>query len=212
LDRSPAARAQQTAATDVPPDAHSMVFVCTANQCRSPIAEGLAAREATRRGLAIRTSSMGLLPGGTAVPALGQAMASELGLDLAGHLSRRLDLDELRHASLVLTMTRMHAREVLATVPGLWPRVFTVKQLASYALEHPPTAQSSLSVWLGEASHNRSRTELVGSDTSMDVLDPMGRSAETWRKVIAELVYNLNVIFDVCGSALAAPPSNPKHL
>ncbi|MEW6048705.1 MAG: ribose 5-phosphate isomerase B, partial [Bacillota bacterium] len=109
-----------------------VLFVCSGNTCRSPLAAALFRRALRGRGVSsVEVSSAGL----AAVdgePASRQArdVAREWGLDLEAHRSRRLTPEMVAGAGLVLTMSEQHKRQVLEMVPGAAGRVFT---LAEYA-------------------------------------------------------------------------------
>jgi protein-tyrosine-phosphatase len=111
-----------------------VLFVCTANICRSPFLE-LSARalagdadlefsSAGTQGWVDQPMSpemAGLLPAGTA----------------NGFRSRRLDATILREADLVLTAEAAHRAHILEEHPQHFRKVFTVGQLAAFATEHP---------------------------------------------------------------------------
>ena len=169
-----------------------VLFVCTANRCRSPLAEALARARAAS--LPIQFDSAGLLPGGYPMPANGVAVAAELGLDLRDHVSRSIDYASAIEFDVVLTMTREQAREVVAAETTLWPRVFPVKQFTRWLAEHPRPADSDLREWLTEATAERSPTELVGFDPGDDVVDPLTSPPRIWRTIARELDGNIQTI------------------
>lgn len=90
-----------------------LLFVCTGNTCRSPMAEALARAAVEGRlpgsGLAVLSAGTFAAPG---APAAEEAVrvAGEHGLDLKGHRSRPLTRDLLERACLVLCMTGSHRR------------------------------------------------------------------------------------------------------
>lgn len=90
-----------------------MLFVCTANICRSPMAAGIFEALAEDVGLDVRTGSAGVaaLVGEPAAPQAVRAM-DELGIDIGGHRARQVDGAMVGSADLVLTMTPGH-REIL---------------------------------------------------------------------------------------------------
>ena len=93
-----------------------LLFVCTGNTCRSPLAEALARRKAEERGwdhLEVASAGAGAMDGAPASPgALGAAARN--GLDLEGHRSRALTPDRVADADLVLTMSVGHLTAVEA--------------------------------------------------------------------------------------------------
>lgn len=83
-----------------------VVFVCTGNVCRSPMAEGLLRHYwgmSGRNNLVV--SSMGIY-GLNSQPAteFAQQVCLGRGVDISGHRSRPLDFSELAEADIVLTM------------------------------------------------------------------------------------------------------------
>ncbi|MEO7124036.1 MAG: hypothetical protein ABI400_13150 [Lacisediminihabitans sp.] len=162
-----------------------ILLVCTANQCRSPLAAAIARRGVEK--LPIDFDSAGLLEGGHTMPPVGIRVAGEIGLDLTGHISRQLNLRAAHSYAVILTMTREQAREIVATAPDLWPRVFTLKQFARWLHDHPYPGGSTLGSWLKTEASDRAKTDLVGSNASDDVRDPLTSPARVWRSVANEL-------------------------
>ena len=86
----------------------AVVFVCTGNTCRSPLAEVLARREVEDRGLEIQVSSAGTMAAEGAPASPGsQVEARRRGADLSLHRSRPVDASILE-ADLVIAMTPGH--------------------------------------------------------------------------------------------------------
>ncbi|WP_022882150.1 arsenate reductase/protein-tyrosine-phosphatase family protein [Gryllotalpicola ginsengisoli] len=183
--RRPVRRRRALRRTGAPYGRPAILFVCTANRCRSPLAAAL--MRAVLPDDAAEVTAAGLLPGGEPMPEAGLKVAAEFGLDLRGHVSRRLDVGTARSADVVLTMTRHQAREVVAELPELWPRVFTAKQFTRWLTQHPPVAGLTRD-WLSAEAADRSPLELLGADPADDIEDPMGKSAGTWRRVAGELL------------------------
>ena len=104
-----------------------IVFICTGNTCRSPMAEGffraLGGEEKT--GLAALSAGMytsdGLPASGTAVTA-----AAELGADITSHRSRMLTPELAREAKYLVCMTGAQYDNLCAAFPDCADKVFTL--------------------------------------------------------------------------------------
>ena len=92
--------------------ARRILFVCSGNTCRSPLAERLARREAEERGLDdVEVRSAGTFAGRGAPASRGAVLAARRqGLDLSGHRSTPLGPELVEWADLVLAMTNAHLR------------------------------------------------------------------------------------------------------
>ncbi len=85
----------------------NVVFLCTGNTCRSPLAAALATRS---WGGHAAFSSAGLQAvAGQPASEGARLVAADLGADLRGHLSRPVDAQLLAEADWVIGMTRAHA-------------------------------------------------------------------------------------------------------
>lgn len=88
----------------------NVLFVCTGNTCRSPLAEAITRAALERRAWAhVRVASAGL-SGGGGEPASTAAVtvAARRGLDLSAHRSRGLTRDTVAWADLILAMGPSH--------------------------------------------------------------------------------------------------------
>jgi protein-tyrosine-phosphatase len=86
-----------------------LLFLCTGNTCRSPLAEVIGREEARRRGADVECRSAGTFAwGGQPAAANAVRVAEEHGLDLGPHRSQALDGELLAHTDLVLGMDQSH--------------------------------------------------------------------------------------------------------
>lgn len=102
-------------AADQAPEPFRLLFVCTGNTCRSPLAEAIARRSLDERGwthVEVRSVGVGAMDGSPA--SSGALRAGERhGLDLTGHESARATTENLAWADLVLTMSPHHLHTAL---------------------------------------------------------------------------------------------------
>ncbi len=100
-----------------------VLFVCTANQCRSPMAEYLYRHHFCTRGRR-HCASAGIIaaPG---VPASRNAVKAmkELGIDMRGHRSMPVTPDLLERSGTVAVMTLMHRELLVERFPDAAGRV-----------------------------------------------------------------------------------------
>lgn len=170
-----------------------MLLLCTANQCRSPMAEVLLRRHLDDAGVDATVHSAGLYEGGSPATRHGVEVMADRGLDLRAHRSRRLDVDLVAQADLVVAMARLHVREATVLVPSALRKTFTLKELAggAAAIGARP-ADEPVEVWLGRIADARAPGSLlgVGHDDRLDVADPVGRGRADY-EVTADLLDRL---------------------
>src|ERR1039458_10614691 len=96
-----------------------ILFVCTGNVCRSPMAEGLLRHMLRgRNDIQVASAGLGALEGVGATGAAIEVMA-ELGIDISSHVSQSLGSELVRQADFILVLPRQ-----LFVV--LWGFVFVV--------------------------------------------------------------------------------------
>jgi len=109
-----------------------IVFVCTGNTCRSPLAEallkkllsdrlGCSREELTGRGFSVISAGLAAMMGGGAAEDA-QAVASGYGADLSQHRSRALTADLAGQADYLVAMTRGHVQALSMHYPRLGSR------------------------------------------------------------------------------------------
>ncbi len=97
-----------------------VLFVCTGNTCRSPMAEAIARGLLAGGNGRLRVLSAGTsaVEGAPATPEAVEAVG-ELGYDLRGHRSRPLTEAMLREAFVVFAMTKGHLAQVRRMDPDV---------------------------------------------------------------------------------------------
>ncbi len=110
----------------------TILFVCTGNTCRSPMAEAILKEMVREKGEGYEVISAGT-SAGEGEPAAGEAVRAleEEGIVLSGHRSRPVTGELLDRADLVITMTRGHKERVLEMRPQAGAKTFTLKEFSA---------------------------------------------------------------------------------
>jgi protein-tyrosine phosphatase len=135
----------------------SVLFVCTANICRSPLAMALFRHRLEQQGElpGWRIESAGTWAMEGEPPALKSIMLlGRRGINLRSHRSRTVSRELLQSFDLILTMERGHKEALRAEFPEIAGRTFLL-------------------------------TEMVGENR--DIIDPMGGSLEAFELTIRDL-------------------------
>src|SRR5581483_9735955 len=106
----------------------TILFICTGNVCRSPMAEGLFRYAVQGRGdFRVLSAGLGAVDGQPPTPHSVTAMR-ELGIDISGQRSRALTADLVRQADYILGMTHAHADTVGLLYPAAAEKTFLLRE------------------------------------------------------------------------------------
>ena len=117
-------------------DQKKVLFVCTANICRSPMAEAILNALASDMGMPVEARSAGTAAlVGEPISPRAEAVLEEVGVYANGHRARQVDAAMLEEADLVLAMTPEHAATLRRLSPDSAERVHTLVEYACGAPE-----------------------------------------------------------------------------
>ncbi len=108
-----------------------VLFVCTGNSCRSPMAAALLKKAAQEKNLNIDVDSCGV----TAFSGMGASREAidvlrRVGIDIFGHKSKPLNEELINWADLILVMEKGHKNRVLKDWPEAGNKVFLLTEFA----------------------------------------------------------------------------------
>ncbi len=111
----------------------TILFVCTGNLCRSPMAAGMLHQRLTAVGLdsqvQVRSAGVFSATGRSASEEAVQVMA-ERGVDISHHRSHELGVADIAQADLILVMEEAHRRSIFNLAPQYLHKVFLLSEMA----------------------------------------------------------------------------------
>jgi len=172
-----------------------LLFVCTGNICRSPMAERLtlaysaAERDALGGELTAQSAGTSAVVG-RPMERSASLVLQGLGGDPDGFLARQLAEEHVEAADLVFTMTRRHRATVLQMSPRMMSRTFTLREAASLLrtadgalLAHEPDLDSRGRQLAATLTQLRAARIVQRDRQRDDITDPMGGDLEKFQRV-----------------------------
>ncbi len=147
-----------------------IIFVCTGNTCRSPMAEAIFKDIIKEKGMDenIQVSSAGVYAfvGDPAGYQAIEVMKNEFGIDIKSHRAKVLDDTDVENADIILTMTKHHKNMIIDIYPKASEKVHVLK-------------------------------EFVGAKGDSDIIDPFGQDYTAYKKCADEIEGLLVDIFEI---------------
>lgn len=194
-----------------------VLVVCTANRCRSPIAEHVLRSEfaqlcgSAQADWSIQSVGIRAEPGLPIHPRAAAALRKRAGIDASAFRSRRINKEAIASADLILTASREHRAAVVTLVPGAIRYTFTIRQFAHLATGVKALGNVDLSPSWGVAAAGHvlveealgSRSELQPLDPVLeDVADPMGHRQAAYRRCTDQIARAVSAILAPLAGAL----------
>ena len=130
-----------------------ILFICTGNVCRSPMAEGLLRHMLRgRNDIQVASAGLGALEGMGATDVAVDVM-TEYGIDISSHASQSLGGELVQQADFIFTMTRQQYDAIQALYPPAAEKTFLVREF-----------------------------EEMRPAENKDIADPIGQSVDVYRR------------------------------
>jgi glycine hydroxymethyltransferase len=131
----------------------NILFVCTGNVCRSPMAEGLFRHMvANRPDIRVRSAGVSTFPGQAPSPHAIEVLAG-LRIDISKLRSLPLSDELVREASCIIAMTRSHMESIHYVFPEAAEKTFLLREFEDYA----PSLDVSDPIGLGREAYEETR-------------------------------------------------------
>lgn len=165
----------------------TILAVCTANICRSPVMEILFRHRLDPARFEVASAGV---RGWNAAPVDSMVVLelARLGCDATGFESRELGVHHIDQADLVLTAAREHRVAVLAMTPRALRKTFTLREFAALLEE---SDAESLEDLVADSSRRRST-----APSDVDVRDPFRAQPEVHHQVADQIAAAVDVVAD----------------
>jgi protein-tyrosine-phosphatase len=137
-----------------------IIFVCTGNTCRSPMAEAIFKDIITEKGMEeefeVYSAGVYAFENDPASHQAIEVMKKEFNINLKNHRAKVLDGTDVERADLILTMTRHHRDMIIDIYPEAADKVHVLKEFA-------------------------------GLEEELDVIDPFGQDYDVYKSCAYEI-------------------------
>lgn len=189
----------------------NILFVCTGNTCRSPMAEGMLRKLAKGRGIPLEVRSAGVAAvEGMPISRHAEAVLRDQQIE-DGLSSKSLSLDLVEWADMILTLTLSHKQYAIRQFPYAADKVHTLKEyvendeqvLRDLQEQDSLLASMEMTRSLGGELQEKDKVRLIELRQripSFDISDPFGGSLEDYEATAAEIRSALFRLLDKLGN------------
>ncbi|WP_202565986.1 low molecular weight phosphatase family protein [Agreia sp. COWG] len=179
---------------DVDTDVFVVLFVCTGNICRSPLAEHIFRSQISSISDVVYTHSAGTHAlVGRPMTAEAAALSVALGADPSRHTAADLTLPMVQRADLILVASREHRSATVSMMPRASRKTFTIREferlLGTHAERVPESvvipgdrSREALTNFVADVASMRGLSRNVPSPGDDDIVDPYRQPQDVYDK------------------------------
>ena len=152
-----------------------ILFACTGNSCRSPMAKGYLEKrlkEAGKVGIEVSCAGIAQIIGGKATEYAKEVMKEE-GVDISGHRARVVTDADVQESNLIFVMELRHRLYLIAKYPKASDKIYLLKEFkrkGNFEVSNEP-----------------------------DIADPIGRDLDFYKKVFSVIKESIERVLKEVG-------------
>lgn len=179
----------------------AILFVCTGNTCRSPMAEGILRLKAREKNIPLTISSAGVAAAdGGPISSHARQVLQDKEIEDSIQ-SKPVTEEAVQWAELILTMTMSHKRALIERYPHAADKIFTLKEYTLESELHQEREKLAAELEIKKAlAQEITDSELhrlaLLHQGSYDVLDPFGGSLADYKQCAQDIEQCLDKLLE----------------